>query len=93
SLPDDSGMLFVYDDEAPRSFWMKDTHVPLDIVFLDRELRVVNVERAAPDPGNLSDRQLPRYPSDAPARYVVEVRRGYADDVGLSPGDRLEIDA
>ncbi len=91
-LADDRGMLFVYAaQQEGLSFWMKNTLVPLDIIFIDSDLRVVDVEHAAPDPGDVDDAELPRYTSDAPARYVVEVNRGYANETGLGYGDELEI--
>lgn len=91
NLSDDRGMLFVWAGEAERTFWMKNTLIPLDMIFLDRDLRVVDVEHASPDPGDVADDELPRYSSDEPARYVVEVERGYAKETGLSEGDELEI--
>ncbi len=81
--PDDAGMLFVFEREGRRSFWMKNTLVPLDIIFLDASHRVVNVQADAA-PLTLSPR-----PSLAPAQYVLEVRGGWAKDHGLAPGDQV----
>ena len=91
SLPEDAGMLFVYDSAAPRSFWMKNTLVPLDIIFVDGEGRVLNVEHASTEPG-VPDDELAGYTSDGAAQYVVEVERGYANETGVSAGDRLVIE-
>jgi uncharacterized membrane protein (UPF0127 family) len=85
SLPAGRGMLFEFPDEAPRSFWMKDTYVPLDIVFLDADGVVLNVESADPEPG-VADDDLRRYRSDGPAQHVVEVERGFAAANGVEPG-------
>lgn len=90
SLPEGTGMLFVYDTPAPRGFWMKDTLVPLDIIFVDGDMRVLNVEHASPEPGVPED-ELTRYRSDGAAQYVVEAERGYANETGVSAGDRLVI--
>ncbi len=90
SLPDGTGMLFVYEDADVRSFWMKDTLVPLDIIFVDSDRRVVNVEHASPEP-ETPDHELTRYTSDGPAQYVVEAERGYANETGVSAGDELVI--
>jgi uncharacterized membrane protein (UPF0127 family) len=90
SLPEGTGMLFVYDTPAPRGFWMKDTLVPLDIIFVDGDMRVLNVEHASPEPG-VPDDELTRYRSDGAAQYVVEAERGYANRTGVSSGDRLVI--
>jgi uncharacterized membrane protein (UPF0127 family) len=90
SVPDGAGMLFVYEDAAPRAFWMKNTLVPLDIIFVNEEMRVLNVEHASPEPYTPED-ELTRYHSDGPARYVVEAERGYANETGVSSGDELII--
>ena len=55
NLEIDKGMLFVFPDEAPRSFWMKNTYVPLDTVLIDSEGRVLNVEEAYPQPNSSDD--------------------------------------
>lgn len=86
-LPDGHGMLFVYEREGRRSFWMKNTRIPLDILFFDGERRLINWHTAEPcrsDP-------CPGYPSSAPARYVLELNAGKASALGLAPGDRLEL--
>ena len=84
----DHGMLFVFQDDAPRTFWMKNTKIPLDMLFFDADKRLVSVQHnAAPctaDP-------CPGYSSGAPARYVLELNGGQADKLGLSPGDPIEI--
>jgi uncharacterized membrane protein (UPF0127 family) len=90
SLPDGTGMLFVYGSAAPRSFWMKNTLVPLDIVFVGSDMRVLNIEHASPESGVPED-ELNRYGSDGTAQYVVEAERGYANETGLSPGDELIV--
>jgi uncharacterized membrane protein (UPF0127 family) len=91
SLPDNAGMLFVYDGARELSFWMKNTLVPLDIIFVGEDMRVLNVEHASTEPG-VPDDELTRYRSDGGAQYVVEAERGYANRTGVSPGDRLVIE-
>ena len=93
SLPNGTGMLFQYRDHEvdEKSFWMKNTLIPLDIIFVGPDMRVLNVEHAdVPEP-NTPDSKLPEYRSDGPAQYVVEAERGYANRTGISPGDRLII--
>lgn len=90
SLPEGTGMLFVYGGADVRAFWMKNTLVPLDIIFVDSDRRVVNVKHASPEP-DTPDHELTRYTSDGPAQYVVEAERGYANETGISPGDELVI--
>lgn len=90
SLARDHGMVFVYEGAAARSFWMKNTHVPLDIVFLDARGRVLNVAHAAPQP-NASNSELRSYRSAGPAKYVVEVRRGFANRTEVGSGARVRF--
>jgi len=86
-LPDGHGMLFLFPVEAMRSFWMKNTRIPLDIMYFDDELRLINVQTARP----CRTRNCPVYPSTAPAKYVLELNAGKADALGVQPGDRLEL--
>lgn len=88
SLPEGSGMLFVFPDEQPRSFWMKNTLIPLDIIFVSSNLTVLDVASAEPcraDP-------CPIYSSEAPAMYVLEVGAGFAEAHGVKYDDIIEID-
>ena len=81
-LPQDHGMLFVFDEAAPRSFWMKNTPLPLDLIFLGEDRGVVDViERA--EPYSLSLRK-----GAQPARYVLEVLGGEAAAHAVGPGLR-----
>lgn len=88
SLADRSGMVFVYDDAAPRTFWMKNTYVPLDIVFVSADRTVLNVAHAQAQP-HAPAAEVDRYDSDGPAKYVVELPRGFANRTGVGPGTRL----
>ena len=84
----DHGMLFVFQDDAPRAFWMKNTKIPLDMLFFDADKRLLSVQRNAQpctaDP-------CPLYSSGAPARYVLELNGGQTGKLDLSPGDSIEI--
>lgn len=88
SLPADHGMLFVFQRAAPLSFWMKDTLIPLDMLFFDSNRRLVNVLRDVPpckrDP-------CPQYFSSVPARYVLELNAGAAARVGAGKGDVFDF--
>lgn len=87
-LPDDHGMLFVFPREGMRSFWMKNTRIPLDIFYFDGELNLVSVaENARPCRAS----PCPSYPSAGPARYVLELNAGKASELGVQPGERLEL--
>lgn len=83
-VPDGTGMLFVFQDNQPRSFWMANTYVPLDIAYMDPSYRIVDiVAMEALDTNN--------YPSSAPAMFGLEVRRGWFAEHGISVGDQAEI--
>jgi len=86
SLPDDAGMLFVFDETADHGFWMVNTLIPLDMIFIDEEGRVVGiVERA--EPGSRAQRSV-----GAPSRYVLEVNGGWARARGVKAGDRAKFE-
>ena len=85
SLPADRGMLFVFEEEGDWPFYMKNTYIPLDLIYIDSDGRVV---------GCLEDLR----PFDetarsvaAPARYVLEVNAGSVRRWGLRPGDRVDL--
>ena len=84
----DHGMLFVFEDDAPRAFWMKNTKIPLDMLFFDADRRLVSVQRDVPP--CLAD-PCRGYSSGAPARYVLELNAGQARTRGVAPGDALQI--
>jgi hypothetical protein len=91
SLAADGGMLFVFDSAEPRSFWMKNTLIPLDMIFVGPDGTVLNVEHASPEP-NASDSDLERYESDGDAQYVIETNRGFANETGIGPGTTVEFE-
>ncbi len=87
SLPEDAGMLFVFDSPGRHGMWMKNTLTPLDMIWLDEEFTVVHIEEAVPctlDP-------CPVYAPAADALYVLEVNRGYASEHGITVGDDAEF--
>lgn len=92
------GMLFVFPDDAPRTFWMRDCKIDIDVAFLDRSGRVVAAHRMRAEPPRQpheSEAQyqlrLRRYPSLAPARFAVELRAGMLTQLGLSAGSRVDV--
>lgn len=88
SMPTDHGMLFVFPDAEPRTFWMKDTLIPLDILFFDSAKRLVTVLQNVPP---CTANPCPTYPSRAPARYVLELNAGAAARIGARKGDVLGV--
>jgi len=89
-LGDDEGMLFVYGEPRPVTMWMKDTSIPLDIVFISEDMKVIRVYEAPPGTGK-PDNELELYPSGQPCLYVVEMNMGLADEHGIGPGTHVEI--
>lgn len=87
-LEDDHGMVFIFPRETVLRFWMKNTLIPLDIIFLDKQFRIVNIAQGA-----LPCEEVPclRYSSQVPAKYVIEVNAGIADDIGLQLGDMIGV--
>ena len=83
-LPEDAGMLFVYPGAAPRSFWMANTRIPLDIIFVGADREIMRIAKY------VRPRSPESIPSRYPAQYVVEVNAGFADTYGLSETDRIE---
>src|SRR5690625_7253366 len=75
SLGKHSGMLFIFEREAQRAFWMKNTRIPLDIIYMDSRFRVVGISADTPPCRSRSGR-CPSYPSAAPARYVLAINAG-----------------
>jgi len=84
SMPANRGMLFVFEDEIPREFWMKNTRIPLDILFLDSAGKVVASKSMKPYDLNTT-------PSNAPAKYAIELNQGAAESSGVAVGDQLNI--
>lgn len=78
SLPDRSGMLFIFESERPQSFWMGNTPLALDLIFVDSDSQIVDIDKynRPYDPTSIV--------SDAPAQYVVEVPAGFVDRHGIS---------
>jgi uncharacterized membrane protein (UPF0127 family) len=86
SLAENRGMLFVYRGEEQRSFYMKNTLIPLSIAFIDSEGRIVDIQDMKP-----LDDDLPHYVSAKPAQYGLEVNQGFFEERGVKVGDRAEL--
>jgi uncharacterized membrane protein (UPF0127 family) len=82
-MPADRGMLFEFEREAPVAFWMKNTYIPLDIIFIGRDGAV---KRIAANAEPLSEAIIP---SGEPAIAVLELNGGVAARIGLKPGDKI----
>jgi uncharacterized membrane protein (UPF0127 family) len=90
-MGENEGMLFVFEDEGMRRFWMKNCRIPLDVIYLDSEGRIVSIRTmSVPDP-DTPDTKLRRYSSRWPAQFAIELRAGRAEELGLSEGDRVDL--
>ena len=92
SLAGDRAMLFVYEDDQPRTFWMPDMHFPLDMVWIRSDCTVDGVTELVPNPPLDTPRdQLPRYPSTGPVRFILEINAGQAEARGIVPGSPVQF--
>ncbi|MBU1355788.1 MAG: DUF192 domain-containing protein [Candidatus Edwardsbacteria bacterium] len=83
SMPEDEGMLFIFEYPQMQSFWMKNTFLPLDIAFISDQGVIINILTMKPlDEG-------PRYHSLAPALYVIEANAGWFGQNGVKAGDKV----
>lgn len=85
-LPDGTGMLFIFPTEVVQSFWMRNTRIPLDMLFVDRSGKVVGVVQWA-EPQTLNSRTVGR-----PSLYVLEVPAGWTSRNGVKAGARVELE-
>ena len=88
SMEDSNGMLFIYPDEAIRGFWMRNTLIPLDMIFADSNLMVIDINKNALPCGTGT---CPVYYSKAPAQYILEINGGLSDAFNISLGDKVKI--
>jgi uncharacterized membrane protein (UPF0127 family) len=82
-LSDSVGMLFVFEEPTPQSFWMKNTMISLDIIYVDQNKKIVSIQKKAKP---YSEESLPSF---GDAQYVVEVNGGYCDKYGIQVGDTI----
>jgi uncharacterized protein len=87
-LPRDRAMLFVFQEDERLAFWMKDTLIPLDLVFVSSDFRIVDIKK---DFQPCDKEVCPSYEAVAAARYVVEMSAGLAAEKGLQAGDAVLI--
>ena len=87
SLEENNGMLFVWEDESPRSFWMKNTLIPLDMIFISANGTIVDITTMQPCKTLFCE----SYKSK-PAKYVLEVNAGFVEKHGVKVGDAVGED-
>lgn len=86
SIEEDEGMLFIFEKEGDYLFWMKDMNFPIDIIWINDDLKIVHVEE------NVKPENFPvRYASPEPARLVLETNAFFAKTFNLREGDRVYV--
>ena len=87
SLGENEGMFFIFEDSKERTFWMKSTLIPLDIIFISDDNKVLNVLEAEP----CRDDTCKTYSSDGNAKYVLEVNKGFSKKSNIKEGDAVRL--
>jgi uncharacterized protein len=88
NLEREKGMLFIFENENDHSFWMKNVLIPLDIIWLDQNKKVIYLaENCQP----CLDPHCPSIKPNGRAKYVLEIKGGISQEIGLSVGERLEF--
>lgn len=83
SMEEDQGMLFLYEEEAQRYFYMKNTYIPLDLIFFSSDSTAVSFQE------NAQPMDETTLPSNEPAQFILEVNAGLVDKWGLEVGDKM----
>ncbi len=82
-MDENRGMLFIFPREDYQAFWMKNTVIPLDMIFVNSKKEIINIHK------NTTPFSEQTYPSTAPAIYVIEVNAGFTDKYNIQPGDKI----
>lgn len=99
ALPEDQGMLFIFEEEARHGFWMKNVNFPLDIIWIDKVKRIVDIkpnlkpcqEVCEPFDGGHREKSCESYFPLEKAFYVLEVKAGFTDKHKIKIGDTMSI--
>lgn len=86
SMSDSVGMLFIMEKEEPQAFWMKDTYISLDIIYLNKDFEIVKIQKYTQP---LSEQSIP---SIEKSKYVIEVIGGFCDKLNIEEGDNVEYE-
>ncbi len=85
SMEDRQGLYFIFEAEHMAAFWMKNTIIPLDIIFINANHQIITIHR------NTTPYSEQTYAATAPAQYVLEVNAGFCDKYGVREGDTVEF--
>lgn len=83
-LKNDEGMFFVFEEESYLMFWMKNTYIPLDIAFIDKNGKIVNIKTMKPHDQS-------QYASDKPAKFALEMKAGWFEKNNIKAGDMADV--
>ncbi len=85
SLEENRGMIFIFENEQERSFWMKNTLIPLDMIFIDENNKITSIQTTQPC------HQDPCQTYQAQAKYIIELNAGMTEKIGLKVEDEIEL--
>jgi len=85
TMKENQGMLFIYNSERVRNFYMKNTYIPLDIIYYEADSTLVSIQK------NTTPRDETSLPSEGPAQYILEVNGGLSDEWGLEKDDKMSF--
>lgn len=85
-MPENEGMLFVFDRDDNYAFWMRNTELPLSIAFIERSGRIADIQDMAPHD------ETSRHASPAPVRYALEMNQGWFERHGVKAGDSIQVE-
>lgn len=85
-LDQDSGMFFVFERQDILAFWMKNTLIPLDMLFIDENFEIVEIKKSVPP---CFEEPCPNYPTKKPAKYVLEVNEGFVERNNIKVSDKI----
>lgn len=93
-IPENEGMLFVYESPAPRSFWMKNTLLPLDIIFLNQNKEIINIHHNTPPCKEIDPEQTscPSYLSSGPSQFIIELPSPQAEKLNLQENQKINLE-
>lgn len=87
-MPANEGMIFLFEKQQPLTFWMKNTLIPLDMIFFDEDWKIVSIQKNA-QPCKADPCLL--YPSEGPAKFVLEINAGLSDKLGIKEGAAAQL--
>ncbi|MCM8773944.1 MAG: DUF192 domain-containing protein [Candidatus Omnitrophica bacterium] len=88
NLEENRGMLFIFEEEDIYPFWMKNTFIPLDIIWINEDREVVFIKHSAQP---CKEERCPSIYPDKKARFVLELKGGTAKKIGLNSGDKIDF--